>query len=533
MRRLWISLLLAAGAGALLALAFPPGTLTRALAVLTPALYAVAVDKRRWTSAALVTFVGHLVFYVFHVKFAGEFLGPLPWFALAIWQASYFLLLGPALVAVRRLRLWPVWAAAAWVAIETLQARWPFGGFPWGKLGFSQDAGPFTPFVAYGGAPLLSFVVALCGFGIAAAWFAYRDGRTAAAPSWRRPLVRLGCAALIPLVGLGGWLTIPDGVDEDGVPRVTVAVIQGNVPRAGLDFNAQRRAVLDNHVNQTLTLAEAVEAGEQPRPDFVLWPENSSDIDPYTNPDAAARIQEAADAIDAPILVGAVVQGPGEYVSNMAILWLPQTGPDATYTKRHPVPFAEYMPMRDLLRVFTDLVDLLQVEFVAGDEVGTVAVPGSRPFVLGDVICFEVAYDGLVADVVDDGAQLITVQTNNATFGYTNEAYQQLAMSRIRAVEHGRTVLSASTSGVSAVIAPDGEVLADTGLFEPGILVASVPLRTETTVASALRSWPEWVITVGALAAVGYGLSRRSRHTRPEPQDDAADGRPVSSRAAS
>lgn len=507
-----MSLLLAAGAGALLALAFPPGTVTRALAVLVPALYAIAVDRRRWVSAALVTFVGHLAFYILHVKFAGEFLGPLPWIALAIWQASYFLLLGPALLAVRRLRVWPVWAACAWVAIEALQARWPFGGFPWGKLGFSQDAGPFTPFAAYGGAPLLSFVVALCGFGLAAAWFAYRDHPSDAVQPWRRPAVRLGCAALIPLVGLGGWLTIPDGASAD-VPRTTVAVIQGNVPRAGLEFNAQRRAVLDNHVNETLKLAEAVQAGKQPQPDFVLWPENSSDIDPYINEDAATRIQEAADAIDAPILVGAVVQGPGEYVSNMAILWLPETGPDATYTKRHPVPFAEYMPMRDFLRTFTELVDLLQVEFIAGDEVGTIEVPTTPPIVIGDVICFEVAYDGLVADVVADGAQIITVQTNNATFGYTNEAYQQLAMSRIRAVEHGRTVLSASTSGVSAIISPNGDVVADTGLFEPGILVASVPLRTEATVASTLRSWPELIISLAGLAAVAGGLVVGRRRT--------------------
>ena len=516
-----MSLLLAAGAGALLALAFPPGTVTRALAVLVPALYAVAVEKRRWASAALVTFVGHLVFYIFHVKFAGEYLGPLPWFALAIWQASYFLLLGPALVVVRRLRFWPIWAAGAWVAIEALQGRWPFGGFPWGKLGFSQDAGPFTPFAAYGGAPLLSFAVALCGFGLAAAWFCYRD-RPEGIPSWRRPAVRVGCAALIPLVGLGGWLTIPDGADGD-TPQATVAVIQGNVPRAGLEFNAQRRAVLDNHVNQTMKLADAVAAGEQPQPDFVLWPENSSDIDPYTNADAAVQIQQAADAINAPILVGAVVQGPGDYVSNMAVLWLPQTGPDQTYTKRHPVPFAEYMPMRDFLRVFTDLVDLLQVEFIAGDEVGTIEVPGAQPIVLGDVICFEVAYDGLVADVVDDGAQIITVQTNNATFGYTNEAYQQLAMSRIRAVEHGRTVLSASTSGVSAIISPDGTIVADTGLFEPGILVASVPLRTEATVASTLRWLPELIITVGALAAVACGIFRGRRRTPDRTQTDVAE----------
>lgn len=545
MHRLWVSLLIAAGAGALLALSFPPGELTRALAVLVPAAYVIAVERRRMATAALVTFVGQLVFLLFHVQWAGEFLGWLPWVALSLWQASYYLLLGPALVAVRRLPLWPVWAAASWVAIEGLQSRWPFGGFPWARLGFSQDAGPFTPYAAYGGVPLLSFVVALTGFLLAAAWFAWRDRapeqpapehsapeqpgpeqpgpeRTAdddldliGAPSRLRGWVaRLACAALVPLVGLAGWLTIPSGEGE-GVPRATVAVIQGNVPRMGLDFNAQRRAVLDNHVNQTLELADAVARGELPQPDLVLWPENSSDIDPYRNEDAAAAIQKAADAISVPILVGAVVQGPGEYVSNTAILWLPQTGADQTYVKRHPVPFAEYMPMRDFLRMFTSLVDLLQTEFIAGDRVGTFEVPGADPLVIGDVICFEVAYDHLVADVVDDGAEIIAVQTNNATFGFTNEAPQQLAMGRIRAVEHGRTVLSASTSGISAIITPDGEIVDRTGMFEPGILVANVPLRSGSTVASVVRWWPELVISLAGLLAVGSGIAGRRRAARP------------------
>ncbi len=518
-----MSLLVAAGAGALLALSFPPGELTRALAVLAPAAYALAVEGRRVRSAALVTFVGQLVFLLFHVKWSGEYLGPLPWIALSVWQASYYLLLGPAIVLVRRLPLWPIWAAASWVAIEAVQSRWPFGGFPWARLGFSQDAGPFTPYAAYGGVPLLSFAVALTGFLLAAAWLTRPAGAqpTGAQPTGalsagaaRGWVLTLACTALVPLIGIVGWLTVPSGEGE-GVPQSTVAVIQGNVPRMGLDFNAQRRAVLDNHVNQTLELADAVARGELAQPDFVLWPENSSDIDPYRNEDAAAVIQQAADAISAPILVGAVVQGPGEYVSNTAILWLPQSGPDQTYVKRHPVPFAEYMPMRDFLRMFTSLVDLLQTEFSAGDQVGTFDVPGGEPLVIGDVICFEVAYDHLVADVVDAGADIIAVQTNNATFGFTNEAPQQLAMGRIRAVEHGRTVLSASTTGISAIIMPDGEIVDRTGMFQPGILVADVPLRSGSTVASAVRYWPELVVSLAALLAAGWGIAGRVRVSEP------------------
>jgi apolipoprotein N-acyltransferase len=291
-----------------------------------------------------------------------------------------------------------------------------------------------------------------------------------------------------------------------------VAVIQGNVPRAGLDFNAQRRAVLDNHVQRTLELARDVASGDRPQPDLVIWPENSSDIDPYTNADAAREIDRAARAIDAPILVGAVVEGPGEHLSNTAIVWDPTDGPGDTYVKRHPVPLAEYVPARGFFRFFSEKVDLVRRDFVAGDEVGVLDVGGAR---LGDLICFEVVYDGLVGDVVDGGAGMIVVQTNNATFGFTDESAQQLAMSRLRAVEFGRTVAVAATSGISAIVAPDGTIVRSSSLFTPAVFVEEIAQRDSTTVAQRLGAAPEWALTaIGAGALMTIALQRRRRSRR-------------------
>lgn len=136
------------------------------------------------------------------------------------------------------------------------------------------------------------------------------------------------------------------------------------------------------------------------------------------------------------------------------------------------------------------------------------------PFPFGDVICFEVAYDSLVRSSVAAGAQLLVVQTNNATFGHTAETYQQLAMSQLRALEHGRTVLQVSTTGVTAVIGPDGRIRNESGaLFEPDVIVASVPLRTATTPATWLGPVPEYVLAALALAGIVLALLplRRSR----------------------
>jgi apolipoprotein N-acyltransferase len=254
-----------------------------------------------------------------------------------------------------------------------------------------------------------------------------------------------------------------------------------------------------------------VASGEKPRPDVVIWPENSSDIDPYTNADATREIDRAAAAIDAPILVGAVVEGPGVNVRNTAIVWDPDDGPGDTYVKRHPVPFGEYIPHRAFFRLFSEQVDLVRRDFVGGDEVGVLDIGGVR---LGDLICFEVVYDGLTSDLVDGGAGMLVVQTNNATFGYTDESEQQLALSRLRAVEHGRSVVIAATSGISAVVAPDGSVVRSSELFEPAVFVEEIAQRDSATVALRLGAAPEWALAAIGTGALLAGLLRRRTAAR-------------------
>ncbi|MFL6094278.1 MAG: apolipoprotein N-acyltransferase [Blastococcus sp.] len=511
----WRTLLAAVG-GLVLVLAFPGYDLP-ALAVLGPAALALAVRRQRWRSGLWLGLVFGLAFFVPLLSWTGVYVGPLPWLALAVWEAVHLALLGGATALTSRLRLWPLWTAALWVADEALRGRFVLGGFPWGRLGFSQTEGPLLSLAAYGGVPLVTFAVALTGALLAAAAIALRrawlrsDDAGERGPALRAAAGSVAAVLAVPLVGAVAWLPLPGSSLTAGGPSSTVAVIQGNVPRAGLDFNAQRRAVLDNHVQRTLELAAAVAAGDQPRPDLVLWPENSSDIDPYTNADAAREIDRAAQAIGTPILVGAIVDGPGRFISNTAIVWDPQHGPGDTYVKRHPVPLGEYVPARSFFRFFSADVDRVTDQH-AGSEVGVLGVGGAR---LGDLICFEVVYDGLVGDVVDGGAGMIVVQTNNATFGYTDESAQQLAMSRLRAVEFGRSVAVAATSGISAIVAPDGSIARSSSLFTPAVFVEDIAQRNSTTVAQRLGAGPEWVLTaLGAVALLVVGLRRRGRGRR-------------------
>jgi apolipoprotein N-acyltransferase len=302
--------------------------------------------------------------------------------------------------------------------------------------------------------------------------------------------------------------------------------VQGSVPDRGLGFEDRPRQVLDNHVRETMKVAAAIRAGTQPRPSLVVWPENSSDIDPYTDAAAAAEISSAVRAVGVPILVGAILDGPGpDHDRNVGILWSPTTGPGDTYTKRHPVPFGEYIPLRSIAKVVSSKVGLVQRDMVAGRGNGLLS---GGPFPIGDVICFEVAYDSLVRSSVSAGAQFLVIQTNNATFGHTGETYQQLAMSQLRAVEHGRAVAQVSTTGVSAVIGPDGHIRQRSGaLFTPATLVVEVPLRTTTPLATRLAALPEYAIAGIALLALGWSLWAanlvRRRATRGASQKAVSD----------
>ncbi len=480
----------ALGAGLLGYLAFPGHDLW-ALAPLGVAGLVLALRGQRARVAALLGWVFGVAMVVPLISWTGVYLGPIAHLPLSAVEGLYYALAGVLIALVQRLP----WAGApgaaaraagsagAWVAAEALQGRWPFGGFEWTRLAFSQTDAPTLGLAALGGAPLVSFAVVAAGALLAEAL----DPRTAGRRPGRRPGARPGrrgragaLAAALGVLGAGALVPTPVAA-QSGV--LDVAAVQGDVPTAGLDFNAQRRAVLDNHVRGTRTVVEDVAAGGD-RPDLVVWPENASDIDPFTNADAAALIDDVVTDLGAPVLLGTLVHRADGRIDNTSLLWEPGVGASASYVKRHPVPFAEYIPYRSFFRMITKKVDLQRTPFAAGTQVGAIDVAGAR---LGTLICFEVVDDALVADVVDAGASLLVVQTNNATFGYTDESVQQLAMSRLRAVETGRAVVHVSTVGVSALVLPDGTATQATDLFTPAVLRAQLPLRTEATAATALR----------------------------------------------
>lgn len=464
--------------------------------------------------------LGGLAFFVPLLPWTGVYVGPLPWLALSTVCALYIGLFGLLARLLGGLPGWPLWVALAWTTAEWARSSFPFGGFPWGRVAFGQADGWFLSLAAVGGAPLVSFAVALTGAGLAALLLqlaARARGPVAEVSPGRRDLpTRLGIItaaatlAIMPIAGVILRSALPG--PEAGYRMITVAAIQGSVPRLGLDFNAQRRAVLDNHVRRTEELARAVAAGQAPKPDVVIWPENSSDIDPLRNSDAARLITEASVQIGAPILVGAVlVNADRTTTTNSVIVWNGTAGPGERHDKKIIQPFGEYLPMRSFFRLFSEYADRAGY-FVPGSGSGAVRANGID---IGVATCYEVAFDRAFQDSLRAGAQLLTVPTNNATFGDSEMTYQQLAMSRVRAVEHGRALVVAATSGVSAIITADGVVRQETAKFVPAALVAQLPLRDTTTLATRLGSVPEWISVILCAAATLVTLLRPRLRNKP------------------
>lgn len=320
----------------------------------------------------------------------------------------------------------------------------------------------------------------------------------------------LGLAAAVALLSSAGPLA---SASETGTLRV--GAVQGNVSERGAEAMSQARAIAANHADGTRELLDEVGPGEL---DLVLWPESASDIDPRTDAGVAAAVDGAAQAVGAPILLGTQ-----RFVSdrryNDYILWEPNSGArqGVSYTKQRPVPFGEYVPYRDFFRWITTAVDLVTTDMVPGTGSALLSVPVERlerTLPITAAICFEVAFDDLIREGVRAGGELIVIPTTNASFGMTQESTQQLAMSRFRAVEHGRAVVQVSTVGVSGIIGPDGVVWDQTGLFTAEQMAAGLPLRTTLTPAATLGAWPGVAVGLLALAAVLSGMAAHVRAGR-------------------
>ena len=352
------------------------------------------------------------------LHWSGKFVGAVPWLLLSLLQALFYIPVGA--VAKRWGSIWIT--IGALLLMEEIRSIFPFGGFGWTRIAFSQMDSPASAILPYGGVLVLSALTLLLASLISK--------------------IRIGNLAKLTLIIIGLAL-IPGNPQGSG--SVRLLAIQGNTPSVGLEFNSRAQAVFNLHRDATYKYA----TGSY---DAIIWPENAVDIDPSLYPSVAADIEKLTSDKQAPLIAGVVLKRDGSPV-NASVMYNSDSGAVSTYIKRGLTPFGEYMPLRGLAEIISPFAATV-VDFKPGNELVTHEVAGAA---LGPIICYEIINDRLVAEMSSYSDALI-VQTNSATFAGTAESRQQLAITRIRALENSRSILSVSTIGISAFISANGEV---------------------------------------------------------------------------
>ena len=509
--------------------AFPPMNLWWSALIGVGAFMLLIRGRGFWAGTGLGLLYGLGLFTpLLHFTMVGMG-NPIGWIALTLFESLYLAGLGGAWALVSRLprlqvsserspggqdllRRVPAGAcnvlafALLWSGIEELRSVWPLGGFPFGRLAFAMADAPVLPAAAYVGSAGVGLLVALAAACIAHAARSIVE---------RRAITVLISTALTAALLLAPRTLPLDTRAENGTIRV--GAVQGNVATDFEDAFNRALEVTGNHAEATRKLADDVGPGNL---DMVIWPENSADLDPRDYPASATIIDKAAQSVQAPVLVGAV-PFVDDIRYNDILVWNPGDVSGRTvhpyYRKHRPVPFAEYVPARSLVRRLTTQVDRVGIDMLPGNGPSTLTVPAvtqGREVTLAMGICFEVAYDDVLRTGVKQGGQAIVIPTNNASFLDSGEAAQQLAQGRVQAVVHGRSVIQASTVGYTAIINPRGEVEQVTRPYTQASLVADVPLRSSQTVADRLGPVPGLIILAGAGVLLGIGILNQTRLRR-------------------
>lgn len=499
--------------GALMWAAFPFWNLWP-LTVVSLALLVGAVSTVNKGRAAAYSAVWAMVFFLPHISWMQIATDNtwIAWFALAGAQAFFVALWGVAFAATKSWNwarsLWgqPLVAALLWVTFEQLRSRVPFGGFPWGNVSYPQVNGPLVGLAPIGGEVLTSFAVMTIA---ALLWQVV--SRSSFHPTTLRTRAVMGALAA-GLFFIPGLYALPTSAQAG---EVEVAVIQGNVEIPMATTFAIPRKVTGNHVRQTTAMLQ-----EGHDVDLILWGENATDIDPRADLETAQMVAEVAEEADVPMLIGVMEYTADERFNWMAV-WDPREGLlEEMYGKQHPVPWGEYVPMRGISEFLATASAQISVDMASVENPGFMEIElnDGRILPLGVGICFEVAYEPLIAEGVRMGGEAIIIPTNNAHFQNSAESDQQLQMAQFRAAEFSRAAVQVSTNGVSGIVRPDGSVSQVTGTQEAAHLVGELPLRTSLTPFAHVSAYlPGITMAIGlvfSILAVAVPIVRRTQPRR-------------------
>jgi apolipoprotein N-acyltransferase len=387
---------------------------------------------------------------------AGKYVGLLPLALLALLHGLFYLPLG----LLSRYTKNVLWFIPALLAIEELRSLFPFGGFSWMRIAFSQADAPYASVISIGGALLLSAWV----LAIASLLAMFRK-------NFAFPLLLV---VVLPIL-LNNTYSAQENISFVG--------IQGNTPSVGLTFNDRAEAVFNLHLSQTRKLPAEVA-------DVIIWPENAIDVDPFANEGVRESIESLTSTLRTPLITGAISRQSGQ-LENVSLMYDESGEVVSHYSKQYLTPFGEYIPLRPIARLVSPYVDDV-IDFKVGERVENHKVNGLS---LAPVICYELLSDSLVRDRARSADALIA-QTNSATFANTFESAQQLNITRLRALENGREIISVSTIGISAHIGINGEILSRTQENVPAQISGDLRSNKAHTLATKLGGFAPGLVLI-------------------------------------
>jgi apolipoprotein N-acyltransferase len=417
---------------------------------------------------------------------------PLTWgplFLLAAWCGLQVAVVSGllSLVAHRGSRAWALlMAPCLWVGAEWVRGHL-FGGFPWGTLGYSQYLRlPIIQVAELGGVHAVSFVLVAVNAALAGALVL----------EWGRAVTGLGLTgALLGAVLIFGHARL---AEPPRPGEAQIALMQPAIEQP-LKWDP-------NHATVTLKIyLELTRQAAAGHPDLIVWPETASPTPLRRDTGLLRTLAGMSGQFNIPLLIGSidVEDGTPPVLRNTAFL-VTHGGIAGRYDKIHLVPFGEYVPLSGVIGFVRGWA-----EFIAELEPGTRAVVfAGPPAPFGVVICYEGIFPDLFREFVNDGARVMVNMTNDGWFGRTSGPAQHLTMYPFRAVEHRIAVVRAANTGVSAFIAPSGQIVRHLGLFERGVLTDRVPLRHGRTLYTRLGDWVAWLSLALSAASVGTVLRR-------------------------
>ena len=500
--------------GLLLAAAFPPLDLgPLALVALVPLLWA-------WRdagpgAAALCGGAAGIAFFGVLVEWSRYF-GLVAVVPFVLFLSTWWVLAGVVVGWLgRRAVSGAPMVAAVWVLVEAGRGRVPFGGFPWGDVGYAfHDVAVARAVAGWGGVSLVSWMaVTVNGLVLDAGLAWWRSRAPDAAPRARWAAVwSLGGLVTVVAVAMLAAATLP-GLTPTG--RLRVAMVQGNdLNRDPTPQEIRDRYIVRNHLRLAGGIREPV--------DLIVLPESSLDADPRQDPYLDVALTAVAADHHADVLAGGNTSAPNGRFYNTVFHYRPTDEPTGRtaelYSKRHLVPFGEYVPWRSALS-FIEELQQVPTDYTPGPGPTVFAIGAHR---VGALICFESAFPALGREYARRGADALVVLTNNRSYRRSANSAQHLAMGQLRAAETGRPLLQAAISGITAVVDHTGRVRAQTRLFEPTVLVGDVMTyqgRTPYTVAG------EWVLAASVVLLVAALAAARRRRRVEVLMGDGGDPR--------